>query len=241
MTSLDCMASAAQDTLIQENALFFSLPSSDPDPPAAPPDNTMAGEPAPAEEEETATTIEGGVAAPGPKVENADDEHLEIRAIHTSSNIWPKKRAGKVLKKQASRAFMHGVEIRRLCEPHLLAGQTGLFAANPFEQFDILGEYCGLVHGKVYTPLLGSGEYCANLEDVRYKLSPIGLDAQSFGNEGRVINHYANIAETPNVIMKRCHVEELPRIMLVCKRNIGVGEEFLLDYGSGYVKEFLGA
>jgi hypothetical protein len=41
--------------------------------------------------------------------------------------------------------------------------------------------------------------------------------------------------------MKRCHVEELPRIMLVCKRNIEVGEEFLLDYGSGYVKEFLGA
>jgi len=46
--------------------------------------------------------------------------------------------------KGAACPWIHGVEIRELHSPRPLAfHQSGLFAASPFQQFDILGEYCG--------------------------------------------------------------------------------------------------
>lgn len=177
------------------------------------------------------------------ETQNAGEEEqlpIEIKAIHIASNVWPKKRAGKELRKSVSRRYMHGVEMRTLSPPHILSGETGLFAVNRFDQFDILGEYCGVIHSRPFIVPVGGGQYCAHLERDSYKLHPIGIDAQSYGNECRAINHYANISEDgPNVVMKTCYVEELPRVMIVCQRVINPGEEILLDYGDAYVSEFL--
>jgi hypothetical protein len=159
------------------------------------------------------------------------EAHLSQKATHITSNVWPRSSIGKHLRKKAARAFMHGVEIRALKEPHILKGQNGLFAVEAFRQFDIVGEYCGRVTTS------GGGEYSAYLDSARDQNS-LGLDAQGVGNEARTINHYQSVADAANVIMKICYVEQLPRIMIVCKRNILIGEEFLLDYGDEYVNEY---
>lgn len=160
------------------------------------------------------------------------EEHLSTMAVHISSNAWPKGQNGKRMRRKASRPFLHGVEIRTLTSPHLLSGETGLFAIRPFLQFDIVGEYVGKVTER------GGGEYSTYLESHTI-LGGLGLDAQNFGNEARTINHYRDIAEQPNVVMKICYVESLPRVMIVCRRDIAAEEEFLLSYGDEYVGAFL--
>jgi len=158
-----------------------------------------------------------------------NDHHLTPKAIHITSNIWPRHRIGKDMRKKATRRMLHGVEIRTLDKSHVLSGETGLFASLPFRQFDIVGEYCGVVKGDVDN----GGEYAAHLQQT------MSVNAQEYGNETRSINHFENIAKDANVIMKICHVEELPRVLIVCKVDIAVGEEFLLNYGDEYVQYYL--
>lgn len=167
-----------------------------------------------------------------------DDEPLEAHLSQKSNlinaNIWPRGGKGKELRKHAVRSSIYGVEIRILDEPHILAGQTGLFAAQPFRQYDFVGEYCGEV---VPSGNPQSKFYQAELEEK--KLFPLSVNGQESGSECRAINHYENIADAPSVIFSICYVEELPRIMIICKRDIAVGEEILLDYGTDYVKDHL--
>ena len=159
------------------------------------------------------------------------EDDVFAKAIYIKSNMWPRRGAAKALRKEVTRSSIHGVVIRTLMPPHFLSGQTGLFAAERFEPFDIVGEYCG----EIVT--LKGGIYKASLHQ-KDKSNPISIDAQTYGNECRSINHYDNISEAPNVIMKACYVEGLPRLMIVCKRRIEVNEELLLDYGKGYVKAY---
>merc|ERR1712194_788813 len=107
-----------------------------------------------------------------------------------------------------------------------------MFAAENFEMFDILGEYTGEVfEGE------GGSEYATYLED-RKKRYALGVDATREGNECRFINHFTNIAEEPNVVMKIAYVDELPRVLVVCKKNIAVGEEILFKYSDEFVEEY---
>jgi len=157
---------------------------------------------------------------------------------HITSNTWPRSSRGRKLRKRAARPWIHGVEIRELQSPHPLAGlgqmQLGLFTATSFQQCDIVGEYCGEVFDAD-----DGGEYATYLEyrDEKYAL---GVDAQHEGNECRFINHYQGISDKPNVVMKIVYVEELPRVMIVCIRDINVGEELLLQYSDEYVQEYIG-
>lgn len=152
---------------------------------------------------------------------------------HITSNTWPRSSYGRKLRKRAARPWMNGVEIRVLQAPHPLAGQLGLFAAVPFQQFDIVGEYCGEVFDSD-----DGGEYATYLErrDEKYAL---GVDARKEGNECRFINHYQGIADDPNVIMKIAYVEELPRVMIVCMKDLQIGKEFLLRYSDEYVDAYI--
>ena len=163
-----------------------------------------------------------------------DDNDETTNCKHITSNIWPRSSYGRKLKKRAARPWMYGVEIRRLQPPHVLAGQLGLFAATPFQQFDIIGEYCG----QVYEEDDGS-EYATNLQDSNRERYPLGVDASRQGNECRFINHYQGIAEEPNAVMKIAHVEELPRVMIVCTKDIAIGEELLLRYSDDYVEAYI--
>lgn len=198
----DRLSCSEQKILSQANALFFQKSSPD--------------------EEKTPDVAVNAASSSN----NANCVYQEItskKAEYISSNVWPAKRLGKQMRHRASRSSMHGVEIRTLQEPHFLAGETGLFAVNPFAQFDIIGEYCGEI-----TPNgmgLG-GIYSAHLDD-ETGLDALGCNGETKGNESRAINHYENIAEKANVIMKRAYIEGLPRVMIVCKRDIAVGEEFV--------------
>jgi hypothetical protein len=151
---------------------------------------------------------------------------------YIQTNTWPRSSRGRKLKKSATRAFIHGVEIRRLEDPHPLSGELGLFAAQPFEKFDILGEYCGEVFEGD-----GGSEYATYLEDRRKKYA-LGVDATREGNESRFINHFAGIAKEPNLIMKITYVEEMPRVMIVCKKDVEVGEELLFKYSDEFTEMY---
>ena len=164
-----------------------------------------------------------------------DQQSITQNVVHISANVWPRTGPGKEMRKRASRSSMHGVEMRLLEAPHLLAGQFGLFAARPFSQFDIVGEYCGEVVPA--TNNKQNWEYQARLEDK--DVFPLGVDAEHRGNECRAINHFENIGEEANVIMKICYVEELPRVIILCKRDLAIGEEFLLNYGDDYADAYI--
>lgn len=47
----------------------------------------------------------------------------------------------------------------------------------------------------------------------------------------RFINSHINIAHGPNVTLRTAYIGDLPHLLVVCLRDIEVGEEFLLDYG----------
>lgn len=151
---------------------------------------------------------------------------------YISSNTWPRSSQGRKLKKNAALAEIQGVEIRELEDSHPLSGQLGLFAANNFQMFDIVGEYTGEVFEGD-----GGSEYATYLEE-RTKKYALGVDATKEGNECRFINHFANIAEEPNVVMKITYVDELPRVMVVCRKDIEVGEELLFRYSEEFVEEY---
>jgi len=171
-----------------------------------------------------------------------------------TENLWPKHGAGASMKKKAARRYMAGVEIRRLADGHPLPGQQGLFATQNFTQFDVIGEYVGVVlkqgdGGKMVcldlfcgtsshnTPSTG-GEYVACLEDGPHD-QVLGLDAGSSGNEARFINSCLGIGDgKSNVVMKTAYVETLPHILIIARRDIEVGEELLLDYGEAYTRAY---
>lgn len=167
--------------------------------------------------------------------EAATSSNSISKAKYISSNTWPRSSRGRKLKKSAARHQMHGVEIRLLEAPHPLAGQLGLFATQNWNQFDVIGEYCGEVYDGD-----GGSDYATFLEDRDAKYS-LGVDAKKEGNECRFINHYEGIAEdSPNVVMKIAYVEELPRVMVVCRKDIEEGEEFLFQYSKDFCDEYFG-
>ncbi len=121
---------------------------------------------------------------------------------------------------------IHGVEPRKLEHPHPLAGEYGLFASTKrFEMCDVVGEYCGVVTTN------NEGHYCASLD---FGQSLYCVDAEFKGNEMRFINDFHGIKDSPNVTMRICHVDSIPRILIVCLRTIEIGEELLLSYGDLY-------
>ena len=99
---------------------------------------------------------------------------------------------------------------------------------------DVIGEYTGRIVGEEVL----KGHYLATLEDLPQEQS-LGIDAEKVGNEMRFINSYLNIAFSPNVTMRTTYINTYPHLMIVCTRDIDIGEEILLDYGEAYNKEFL--
>jgi hypothetical protein len=118
-----------------------------------------------------------------------------------------------------------GVEVRDLPKEHFLHGEQGLFAIAKFSKCDVVGEYTGkIVDSNVF------GHYVAALEDKGTDDS-LGIDAQTCGNEMRFINSYLNIAFEPNVTLRTVYMGGMPHLLVICLRDIEIGEEFLLDYG----------
>lgn len=119
--------------------------------------------------------------------------------------------------------------MRDLPPTHPLHGEQGLFALRKFDQFDILGEYTGLVTG----PDVKFGHYLACLEDKDQDTS-LGINAEKVGNEMRFINSFRNIAFAPNVTMRTAYIGTYPHLLLVATQTIEPGDEIVLDYGRAY-------
>ena len=137
------------------------------------------------------------------------------------SNIWGYKK----------RKTTEGVEVRVLPKGHILAGQKGLFATKVFSQYDIIGEYTGIIR-----------EYSETTQNNRYLFTLIDdlvIDAKDHGNELRFVNSHINISSEPNLQPSTCYIDGYPRVFYICIRDIEPGEEMLIDYGDDYNQEFL--
>jgi hypothetical protein len=69
----------------------------------------------------------------------------------------------------------------------------------------------------------------------------LGVDGEKCGSEMRFINDYRNISDECNVIMRTVYIGTYPKLVIVCTKDIEVGDEFLLDYGSWYVDTYFTA
>mmetsp|Transcript_20101 Transcript_20101/g.20209 ORF Transcript_20101/g.20209 Transcript_20101/m.20209 type:complete len:301 (-) Transcript_20101:121-1023(-) len=126
-----------------------------------------------------------------------------------------------------------GVEVRHLPSTHSLYGEKGLYATKNFKEYDIIGEYTGLIVG----PDIG-GHYCACLEDKPFKHS-LSVDALLHGNEMRFINSYLNINKNKNLTLQTVYINTYPHLILICTKDIFINDEFLLDYGAEYTTAYL--
>lgn len=88
-----------------------------------------------------------------------------------------------------------------------------------------MGEYTGRVVDDSI-----NGHYVAALEDKTLNES-LGINAEHCGNEMRYINSYLNIDFEANVSMRTVYMNTYPHIVIVCTKDIEVGDELLLDYG----------
>lgn len=146
---------------------------------------------------------------------------------YLSSNDWSqvdkqtrKSKEGRIVGR------IDGVEARICPEGHLLAGSYGLFATKKYDPFDVIGEYCGVITRK-------NTAYCADLHGI-YTDDCWGVDSEKSGNELRFMNDHRNIADSPNVNMRRCFIDTQPRVLVVCLRTIEIGDEILTHYGDGF-------
>jgi SET domain-containing protein len=126
------------------------------------------------------------------------------------------------------------IEVKALPADHILHGEFGVFAKTKIKQFDIISEYVGVIKNKRRNK---KSKYLCKLwsDDSIY---PYIIDSYKCGNETRFINCYINISTEPNVIFKSINIDGNPRIFLLAKKDIEIGEEILSDYGKNYCKKF---
>ena len=105
---------------------------------------------------------------------------------------------------------------------HPARTQYGLFAIKELKQYQILGEYTGVVINKYM-----NGDYIASFSNISMSL---GVNAEKIGNEMRYINHYKNIKNRPNCKFEQTYIQGKPAILIVIIDNIKKDEEILIDY-----------
>ncbi len=105
----------------------------------------------------------------------------------------------------------------------------GLFAARALAPGRPVGEYAGLLT-RAWRPL-GQGRFNPYLLKYPFE-SAYAVDAEAQGNELRFVNHSARRANVARALVVH---EGLPRVLFVASRPIARGEQFLLDYGPGYI------
>lgn len=159
----------------------------------------------------------------------------EGEVTYINTNDWDSYGISNDIKEASRSHTIKGVIVRDLPSNHVLSGQQGLFATEKFDKFDILGEYTGIITGEDKL----SGQYLACLESSKDNHVSLGIDSELYGNEMRFINSYLNIDFTPNVMMKTAYISTYPHVMIIATREIEIGEEILLDYGSDYNNLFI--
>ncbi len=114
----------------------------------------------------------------------------------------------------------------------------GLFAEEPLEAGDFVGEYCGLVGPGEVLPApsgeeasVGFGtDYAWDYPDAWYEGCLYEVDAFSAGNEMRYVNHGFNA----NLEVEHCLVNERWIIFFKAGVPIHAGTQLTVDYGEDY-------
>jgi len=148
-----------------------------------------------------------------------------LKKEYLISNDWSNIRRYKKSKS------IDGVEVRVLPKGHLLEGQKGLFATKAFSQYDVIGDYTGVVRKEQSTD--SDNRY------LFYLVDDLLVDARDFGNELRFANSNKNISDEPNVTSCVSYIGGLPVVIYICINDIEPGDEMLIDYGDDYNEKFL--
>uniref|UniRef100_A0A6C0B8E6 SET domain-containing protein n=1 Tax=viral metagenome TaxID=1070528 RepID=A0A6C0B8E6_9ZZZZ len=119
-----------------------------------------------------------------------------------------------------------GIEVRVLEPPHILAGEKGVFATQSFLIHDVIGEYSGII--KEYNTVESNNLYIFNLID------DVVIDGEISSNELKYVNSYINISNEPNLVSRITYINNEPKVLYVCSKDINEGEELLIDYGEDY-------
>jgi len=132
---------------------------------------------------------------------------------------------------EKNHSSIEGIEVRILPKGHLLAGEKGVFATKNFNQYDVIGEYTGIV--KHIDNIDNNNLYIFNLVD------NFVVDGEKDSNELKYVNSYINISDSPNLISSVSYIDKYPRVLYLCTRDIKIGEELLIDYGDEYNNEHI--
>jgi hypothetical protein len=119
-----------------------------------------------------------------------------------------------------------GVEVRVLDPPHILAGQRGVFATKQFSKYDVIGEYSGIIKKDDDTD--PKNLYIFTLVD------DVCIDGETHSNELKYVNSHLNIDHEPNLVPSMTYINKEPKVLYVCRKDINIGEELLIDYGEEY-------
>jgi len=126
--------------------------------------------------------------------------------------------------------------------PQPLVDGFGLFAACDLPANRFIGNYTGVVKPHVeYDPSVFVFDF--DMTNADGSVTKLNIDAEQYGNETRMINHYQHIADEPNVTFMRSNrkyrrdgvVQNLVEVYTtkpICK-----GEELLCSYGEEYWEE----
>lgn len=142
----------------------------------------------------------------------------------------------------------NGVSVRMVDDAgHPASGQRGLFAERGMRPGEVVGEYCGVVvhskHTGGYVACLVGYAGDASSGGLRALLggqTMVGIDAETAGNEMRMTNDYRGVGQRgASCCFSRGWVRGCPALFVVTVREVGEGEELLLDYGELYWKHFL--
>lgn len=157
--------------------------------------------------------------------------------VYLNHNIYSKKIEAATLreilpKPATTNRVCKLVRIKLITEKsHPACGQYGLFATRKLPAQSHVLDYLGYVHPETESDT--SSDYDITLDS---RLG-IAIDAQRWGNEGRMVNDYRGIGLKPNVMFDDHFVNGEKRIgiFVLPGRQVHKGEELLVSYGKGII------
>lgn len=165
---------------------------------------------------------------------------------YCSSLIW--HHVPKDIRDQVYFDFNEDVEILPIPSEsdHPARGQFGLFAKRFFKDKEIIGEYTGRVFARSNNEKTNQSSNTSGTLNQRYTIElkefkdfSLDIDAAECGNETRFINDFRGIAKSANVQYHQLHYAGSWRILIITKRKVMKGEEFLVNYGAKYWENLL--
>ena len=169
-------------------------------------------------------------------------DHLKRKhphiAEHLQADTWARRTPGPPPPTLLGTA----VKLKRISDKnHPACGQYGLFAYREIEPHAHVCDYIGVVRD-AGEPESESSDYALAFDDHGFasddgEAPRLCVDAQQFGNEGRMVNDFRGVAKETNVKFGNRLVGSgaAPRLALFAgPRGVKKGQECVASYGKGY-------